>query len=309
MALFSDKKPIILKEGSTAREQLRQMEEIRDQLSPQVQRQLERDMRLIKAGLAGEDRVMFELKNSHMELFILQDLHLEHEGLTAQIDFLVLTQQRNFVIECKNLVGNLEVNERGEFIREFEDGKREGIYSPITQNQRHLELIRSMREAHRGFFANLVAGNSFDDIYRSLVVLANPKTILRSRDAKREVLDAVIRGDQLINTIKAINGSRGPGREKAFRSVVQETAEWFLSQHKPKMIDYSSRYRSLAEQAATEKTTSKETESSLDDESVPRCPKCGAPMTKRVAKKGERSGKFFYGCSSYPRCRGIINIE
>lgn len=40
----------------------------------------------------------------------------------------------------------------------------------------------------------------------------------------------------------------------------------------------------------------------------PRCPKCGARMKKRVARKGPFAGNEFWGCSNYPRCKGIINI-
>jgi ribosomal protein L37AE/L43A len=39
--------------------------------------------------------------------------------------------------------------------------------------------------------------------------------------------------------------------------------------------------------------------------SVPDCPQCGALMVKRTAKKRDRSGETFWGCSSYPKCRGI----
>lgn len=35
------------------------------------------------------------------------------------------------------------------------------------------------------------------------------------------------------------------------------------------------------------------------------CPDCGGPMTVRRS----RFGKLFYGCSAYPRCRGIISID
>jgi len=34
-----------------------------------------------------------------------------------------------------------------------------------------------------------------------------------------------------------------------------------------------------------------------------RCPKCGSDMVLRTAKKGQNSGKQFYGCSGYPKCR------
>lgn len=37
----------------------------------------------------------------------------------------------------------------------------------------------------------------------------------------------------------------------------------------------------------------------------PDCPKCGAEMIKRVAKKGANAGKEFWGCSDYPRYWGV----
>ncbi len=39
------------------------------------------------------------------------------------------------------------------------------------------------------------------------------------------------------------------------------------------------------------------------------CPKCGAVMVRRVAKKGERAGKEFLGCSGYPKCHSIVNLD
>lgn len=41
---------------------------------------------------------------------------------------------------------------------------------------------------------------------------------------------------------------------------------------------------------------------------VPTCPKCGSPMTRRTAKKGQNQGNEFWGCSAYPKCRGIVTI-
>ena len=44
-------------------------------------------------------------------------------------------------------------------------------------------------------------------------------------------------------------------------------------------------------------------------EASPHCPKCGSEMVLRTAKQGDRKGKGFWGCSKYPECRGIINLE
>ena len=41
-------------------------------------------------------------------------------------------------------------------------------------------------------------------------------------------------------------------------------------------------------------------------EPVPDCPKCGRPMVRRTARRGANAGNEFWGCSEYPRCRGIV---
>lgn len=43
-------------------------------------------------------------------------------------------------------------------------------------------------------------------------------------------------------------------------------------------------------------------------ESGPRCPKCGAPMVLRTAKRGRNAGKSFLGCRNFPKCRGILPV-
>ena len=45
------------------------------------------------------------------------------------------------------------------------------------------------------------------------------------------------------------------------------------------------------------------------EESSPHCPKCGSEMVLRTAKRGDNQGGKFWGCSKYPECRGIVNIE
>ena len=38
----------------------------------------------------------------------------------------------------------------------------------------------------------------------------------------------------------------------------------------------------------------------------PRCPTCGGPMQERTAKAGHHAGQPFWGCASYPNCKGIL---
>ncbi|WP_420623287.1 topoisomerase DNA-binding C4 zinc finger domain-containing protein [Candidatus Poriferisodalis sp.] len=38
------------------------------------------------------------------------------------------------------------------------------------------------------------------------------------------------------------------------------------------------------------------------------CPKCGSVMVRRVAKRGDNAGNEFWGCSTFPKCRSIVQI-
>lgn len=35
------------------------------------------------------------------------------------------------------------------------------------------------------------------------------------------------------------------------------------------------------------------------------CPKCGSDMVRRTAKRGTNTGEAFWGCQTYPTCRGV----
>ena len=130
--------PVFLKEDSEAEKQLAVLKSL-----PQTP-EIEQEIKLVEAGIYGEKQIRFELENSHIPMYVIHDLFLEHNGLTAQIDYLIICHKCQYVIECKNLYGNIEIDSNGNFIRNFNYGKyykKEGIYSPVTQNRRHLELI------------------------------------------------------------------------------------------------------------------------------------------------------------------------
>jgi restriction system protein len=41
----------------------------------------------------------------------------------------------------------------------------------------------------------------------------------------------------------------------------------------------------------------------------PACPKCGSAMVRRTARQGANAGAAFWGCSAFPKCRGVRAIE
>lgn len=304
MGIFDKmREPVFLKESTSLQEQLAQLEALQTTDSL-LQKQIQKDIKLLKYGIAGEEKIAFELKNSHMPMFVLHDLYIEYNGLSAQIDYLIVTKGKAFLVECKNLYGNIEINNNGDFIRTMKYGahfEKEGIYSPITQNLRHLELLKAIRrDQPLNFLQKLIFERSFSELYCPVVVLANPQTVLYAKYAKKEVKEQVIRADQLIAYIRKKNENALTCNEIEMR----EWAESLLALHKERKLDYTETYR----KAIAEKQETAAMEESAKQQAII-CPKCGAVMVKRRAAKGPYAGNEFWGCSNYPNCKCIINID
>ncbi|HWU39979.1 MAG TPA: four helix bundle suffix domain-containing protein, partial [Candidatus Acidoferrum sp.] len=45
------------------------------------------------------------------------------------------------------------------------------------------------------------------------------------------------------------------------------------------------------------------------DRTLPACPLCGKPMALRTARKGNKAGLQFWGCSGYPKCKGVRPLD
>ena len=58
-----------------------------------------------------------------------------------------------------------------------------------------------------------------------------------------------------------------------------------------------------------EKLTSMRIEARAKQEDAPACPECGRPMTRRRAGAGRNAGKDFWGCTGYPECRGLREMD
>ena len=250
MALFNKlDKPIFLKEESEAKYYISKLQELHSRAPEGIKSKIEKEFKIATLGELGENNIAFELKNSGIPMYILHDICLESEDLSAQIDYIVVTRKVIFIIECKNLIGNIEINSQGNFIRTYNlNGKfiKEGIYSPITQNERHLEVLKRIKkESKSNFISKLLFDKYFNDNYKSIIVLANPKTVLNSRYAKKEIKDKVIKADQLINYIKEVN-SKSDLMTLSDKEM-KEIADRLLALHKPSKLSFLKKYRQLIE--------------------------------------------------------------
>lgn len=250
MGLFTKKiGTVFVKDTSDADIFLQKMELLREKAVGSGKDEIDKQIKMAAYGKAGEDNIAFELKNSGIDMYVLRDIYLEINDLSAQIDYIVITRKYVYIIECKNLIGNIEINNAGDFIRTYElFGKRvrEGIYSPITQNQRHLRVLKEVRRtAQKGILGNLLFEKNFDSAYKSIIVLANPKTYLNAKYAKKEIKNQVIRADQLIEYIKRNDAN---SQEASFSSEqMLKLAQFFLEKNQTGKSDYVKKYEQMLE--------------------------------------------------------------
>lgn len=164
---------------------------------------------LVSKGLAGEKEIKYQLSKCNLGLYVLQDVSFEYDFLTAQVDFIVITKYGCYFIECKNLIGNILVNEKGDFIREYTYKGRKikkGLESPYRQVNAQLDVYRKIWKNRNGYsvITNLVRSIS-DQFYSDhsvLVVAANNETILNTRYAPKEMKNRIIKSDALVEWLK-----------------------------------------------------------------------------------------------------------
>lgn len=262
---------VFLKETSDVKEYIDKMEKLKEYASDEIRKKIEKQISYARYGEIGENNIAFQLKSSGIDMYVLHDIFLTINDIPAQIDYLVITRNHIYVIECKNLYGNIEIDNKGAFIRHFQkNGKweREGMDSPITQNERHLLVLKELRKKSEGnsLFKKLFE-TDYGNSYKSIVVLANPKTILNDRYAKREVKEKVIRADQLIAYIKSTDEAEK--NYKLSEAAMYDLAQFYLDNNQPKKTDYTLKYEEMVRKVKTERESYKEYEYNIEQAVVP----------------------------------------
>ena len=50
------------------------------------------ELYIVKKGLDGENEIAYQLKKANIGMYVIRDLKVKYEDLTAQIDYVIITQ-------------------------------------------------------------------------------------------------------------------------------------------------------------------------------------------------------------------------
>ena len=160
----------------------------------------------IKKGINGENKLLYVLEYSDIPMYIMHDITLKIDNHRSQIDFIVITKRNVYIIEAKDLNGNLDIEQDGTFTRIFGRYKK-GIKNPLTQNYEHELTINKILKREKIKLK-----------YKSIVVLTNDYTYIKYKRGSKDKFNNVLRNDQLYNylnnTEKKNNVCRGEKKIK-----------------------------------------------------------------------------------------------
>ncbi len=186
------------------------------------------DIALLEKGSAGEKQVAYRLSKASIGMYVMRDINIARGDLKSQVDFVVVTSNHCYFIECKNYTGNVEVDSGGNFVLNTNlKGKnyKRGIESPLAQVDAQLAVFKKICNDDNNKIEKL-SKVKVDDFFKTLVVFINPETILDLKNAPNDIKDRILKVDNVVRIIENDNK-----KEKLNKDEAKEIADYILSKN------------------------------------------------------------------------------
>ena len=204
-----------------------------------------------------------------------------------------LTQKGIFVIESKNYSGWIFGDEKAAYWTAMLPNKEKNrFYNPVWQNRTHIKWLEKYLDDEIPFFS-IVAFSERCELKKAVIESADVHVI------KREQLYAVVRN--------IWDNSADKLDEVKVNAIYEKLKILTNTDQAVKAAHIENINRKYKKTESPDSLKIPEPAGPYEDTLI--CPRCGERLVLRVAKKGANAGKNFYGCSNYPKCRYIQNID
>jgi restriction system protein len=226
-------------------------------------------------GVLGEFQV-----NLAAKFFLDKDIYkrfknvtLRTEDGTTQIDHVIVSRHGVFVIETKNMKGWIFGSPQQKTWTQKIYRHTTKFQNPLQQNYKHTKTLQEALE--------LDANKVF-----SLVVFVGDSTF------KTAMPDNVVYTGGYIRFIKSKQLLLLS--ETEIQAICEAIQSGRLKPSFKTHVDHVRHVKSIVENKSRQANNS--------------CPKCGMPMVLRTTRNGNKQGKQFLGCSTYPKCRMVKQL-
>ena len=119
----------------------------------------------------------------------INNLILKHYNVTCEIDHIILTRKHIYVVETKNWNGKVEGSQKDIQWKYYSNNSYYTKLNPITQNQKHINLLVNKYRLPKSTIINLVVYSNDADINGVQYEEKDNLKILKQKDLKRFISD------------------------------------------------------------------------------------------------------------------------
>jgi hypothetical protein len=228
-------------------------------------------------GVLGEWQVNLLIKFflDKNDYHLIKNVTLLTDDGTTQIDHIIVSKYGIFVVETKNMKGWIFGSENQKQWTQQIFKHKSKFQNPLHQNYKHVKTLESLLPIEHS--------KNTDVIFSVIIFIGDstfktkmPNNVTFARGGINHIkskTDLVLSDAEVTNIIETIESGRLARGFKTNRQHVKHVQEII--------------------------------EEKFDTKS---CAKCGSEMVLRKASKGKNAWNEFWGCSSFPHCRNVVEV-
>lgn len=243
-------------------------------------------------GIKGEFLIWKYLRNlSGYKKYLFNCYLPKDNGETTELDVILLHESGIYVFESKNFSGWIFGTETQQYwTQTLPKGRgksqKERFFNPIIQNKVHLKwLSKYLNKECNQFYSYIVFSNRCT--LKDITLTSGQHHVINRYNILQSVRENV---------------------QEAGQKLTSEEIDQIYTNLQP--LTQMSEAQKLAHIENVQKK--KELKNTCNREPQGGeifCPRCGGKLVLRTATKGANAGGKFWGCSNYPKCNYIKNIE
>jgi restriction system protein len=225
-------------------------------------------------GVLGEWQVNLLIKFllDKNEYHLIKNVTLPTDDGTTQIDHIIVSKYGVFVVETKNMKGWIFGSENQKQWTQQIFKHKSKFQNPLHQNYKHVKTLEACLSAKNDCIFSVIIFIG-DSTFKTKM----PDNVRFARGGIEYIkskTDIVFNAQEIGNILEQIESGR---LERGFKTNRQHIKH----------------VRDIVEEKSDIKS----------------CSKCGADTVLRKANKGKNVGNEFWGCSRFPKCRYVIEIN